>query len=177
MENHQQGAPLGSAASHQMQPVQPMGQAMQSQIQIGHATFVLPRVPVSQARAIQMRMAKLAGGPFLSITEMSDDDFDDSDDSSAFSRIIERTLSSINTTEVGKIIKNLCELTFNQSRQSKTDYDRDFDYKNTNDIKLAIWVAEELFSDFFTEFLKENLAGQVTAMVTGKLDSEEPLET
>ena len=173
MQTEQHGVPFGGAAS----AMQSMGQAMQSQVEIGHATFILPRVSVYEARGIQMRMAKVAGGPFLSITGISEEEFEDTSDGNAFSRIIEKTLGSISTNEVRSIIRDLCQLTFNQSRQSKTDYDRDFDYKNTNDIKLAIWVAEELFSDFFTEFLEENLAGQVTAMVVGKEDSEQPSKT
>lgn len=135
-----------------------------SQKVFGQETFVTRPLNVIQARVLMFKMAKVLGGPFLKLfsLEIGEDDNDlDSLDFSAFSSI----LSSIDPAESVEIIKELCELTINQSKGRPTNYEMDFSPMETTDIEVALWVAQEQFGGFFTKLLGGELPAQALGVM------------
>lgn len=136
--------------------------AFQSEKIFDGKTFVVSKLNVLDARILMGRIGKVLGGPFIKFFGAGDEsvegtelDFD----------IFASALNSVNPKESVEIIKDLCEITINQSEGRPTKYVTDFSPDKTTDLEVAFWVAEYQFGNFFKALGKSNLGAQALQVI------------
>lgn len=151
---HQHQIPVQQPAVHQ----QPIHHALgRSEKLIGADIFRLQKMPVYQARLLQVRIGKTLGAPFIKFFGSSQEE-GDQDAETIMAEGFAAALNSVNPKDTVDLIKDLCELTFNGTHGRRTNYDADFDSSTTSDLEVAFWVVQEQFGNFLTALGQSNLA-------------------
>lgn len=143
------------------------GQLGVSQKDFDGEVFVIKKQNVLQARILMARIAKVLGGPFLKLFSL-DISEDDGDLANLDFGVFSSALASVDPEESVMVIKELCELTINQSKGRPTNYIQDFLPSQSKDLEVAFWVAQEQFGDFFTGLVKSGLGVQALNLVPSK---------
>lgn len=134
--------------------------------------FVLRKPSGYAARILQFRIMNAIGEPFSDfMSAIQDDTIDDVEQ--LILRAITKALNSVEPDVSVKLIKDLCEMTINQSKGRQTSYDTDFDtIESTKDIEIAIWVVQETLGKFLSALSKSSLPDQILSKLLVPEDEE-----
>jgi len=134
-----------------------------SQKEFGGSVFVNTKMNVYDSRVMMARIGKILGGPLMQFFGAEEGATGDEEVD-----VFAKALASLDPEKSIMIIKDLCELTINQSRGRKTIYIEDFNAHETTDIEVALWVAEEQFGNFFSALGGSTLSADMMQIISGQ---------
>ena len=145
-----------------------------SEKEIQGEIFVLPTPNVIKARKLQARIAKTLGAPLIKFfgSQGSEGLSEEEMSKELFSGISD-AIMSVDDDASFELVKDVCEMTINQTRQRPTNYLTDFDYKETKDIEVFVWVIGELFGNFLGALSQSGLGAQALQIVSPNQDTSE----
>lgn len=133
-----------------------------SQKLFDNETFVLRKPGAVPARKLQLRILNVMGQPFSEFVEGLENE--DIAPEQTILYAITKALHSLEPDVSVELIKDLCEMTINQSKGRPTSYEMDFDpITSSKDLEVAIWVCEEILGKFLKALSESNMLEQITS--------------